>query len=184
MDQFRVSVIIPCYNEQEVIRTTHERVKKVLTDCGFPFHEIIYINDGSRDKTLEILSEIASQDQSVRVIGFSRNFGHQPAVTAGINHCTGDVAIIIDADLQDPPELFPEMIRMHREEGWNVVYGVRKDRKGESWFKKTTAKLFYRTLNSLSDVPIPLDTGDFRLIDRKVMNFLLENATEKVEAAQ
>jgi dolichol-phosphate mannosyltransferase len=168
MTKLKVSVIIPCYNEHEVIAVTHERVKRVLIE-NFSDHEILYINDGSKDNTLEIIGGIAKSDPKVKVLSFSRNFGHQPAVTCGIHHCTGDVAIIIDADLQDPPELFPEMVARYQE-GFNVVFGMRKNRKGENFFKKITAKLFYRFINWLSEVKLPLDTGDFRLIDRKVID--------------
>jgi polyisoprenyl-phosphate glycosyltransferase len=165
----KVSILVPCFNEQEVIKLTYERIKKVMVQNRYKDHEILFINDGSKDKTLSILTELAKKDRQVKILSFSRNFGHQPAVSAGINHCTGDIAIIIDADLQDPPELFPEMIKKYQEEECNVVYGVRHKREGESWFKKVTAKLFYRTLNSLSEIPLPLDTGDFRLIDKKVI---------------
>jgi dolichol-phosphate mannosyltransferase len=170
MQDISVSVIIPCYNEEVVIRQTYSRVKKVLTESGYARHEVLFIDDGSRDRTLDILRELAARDKSVRVLGFSRNFGHQAAVCAGINHCREDVAVIIDADLQDPPEIIPDMIRMHSEEGYNVVYGVREKREGESFFKRLSAKIFYRVLATLSDVPIPLDTGDFRLIDRAVID--------------
>jgi dolichol-phosphate mannosyltransferase len=170
MQDVSVSVIIPCYDEEAVIAETYARVKKVLTESGYKKHEVLFIDDGSRDRTLDILRGLAAKDNSARVLGFSRNFGHQAAVCAGINHCRGDVAIIIDADLQDPPEIIPDMVRMHREEGYNVVYGVREKRKGESFFKRSTAKIFYRVLASLSDVSIPLDTGDFRLIDRAVID--------------
>ena len=169
MQDVSVSVIIPCYNEEAVIAETYARVKKVLVENEYKRHEILFIDDGSRDCTLDILRELAARDKSVSVLGFSRNFGHQAAVCAGINHCGEDVAIIIDADLQDPPEIIPEMIRMHCEEGYNVVYGVRVKREGESFFKRYSAKIFYRVLASLSDVPIPIDTGDFRLIDRGVI---------------
>jgi len=162
------SIIIPCFNEEEVIEETYARIKTVMKE--FKTYELIFINDGSRDRTLPILTNLAKSDKTVRVLSFSRNFGHQPAATAGIHHATGDVAIIIDADLQDPPELFPEMIRLHLEEKANVVYGQRTKRKGESIFKKATAKLYYRLLNRLSEVPMHTDTGDFRLIDRKVMD--------------
>lgn len=170
MSKLFISIIIPCFNEEEVIRDTHQRIKGVLLSNKYSNHEIIYVNDGSRDSTMVKLNEIAKKDSKVRVISFSRNFGHQSAVTAGINHCHGDIAIIIDADLQDPPEIFPEMIRKYTQEKCNVVYGVRKQRDGESFFKIITAKLFYRIMNYFSEVHIPLDTGDFRLIDRKVIN--------------
>jgi dolichol-phosphate mannosyltransferase len=162
------SIIIPCFNEEEVIEETYARIKAVMK--GFKTYELIFINDGSRDRTLEILMRLAKTDKNMRVISFSRNFGHQVAVTAGIRNAAGDAAIIIDADLQDPPELFPEMIRLHREEKANVVYGQRTKRKGETFFKKFTARLYYRLLNRLSEVPMNIDTGDFRLIDRKVMD--------------
>jgi dolichol-phosphate mannosyltransferase len=164
----KISIIIPCYNEEEVITSTLHRVKKVLVEMGEDY-EILFIDDGSKDKTLSILEDFGKTDQTIKLISFSRNFGHQPAVTAGIHCCTGDVAIIIDADLQDPPELFPEMIEIFKEKNCNVVYGVRTQRKGESFFKKLTAKIYYRLINYLSDVKIPKDTGDFRLIDKKVI---------------
>ena len=164
----KISIIIPCYNEEEVITSTLHRVKKVLVEMGEDY-EILFIDDGSKDKTLNILEDFGKTDQTIKLISFSRNFGHQPAVTAGIHCCTGDVAIIIDADLQDPPELFPEMIEILKEKNCNVVYGVRTQRKGESFFKKLTAKVYYRLINYLSDVKIPKDTGDFRLIDKKVI---------------
>lgn len=165
----KISVIIPCYNEEEVIEETYKEVKRVMETNNYD-HEIIFVNDGSKDRTLEILRSITQKDNNVIVISFSRNFGHQSAVSAGINNCNGDVAVIIDADLQDPPQLIPEMVKIHLEQHANVVYGVRKERKGESFFKKFTAKLFYRLLNILSDVKFPLDTGDFRLIDKKVID--------------
>jgi len=164
-----VSVIIPCFNEEEVIESTYSRLKKVVSN-HYKRYELIFINDGSKDKTLTLLEKIAIKDKAVKVLSFSRNFGHQAAVSAGIHNAKGDVAVIIDADLQDPPELIPDMVNIYIKENCNVVYGVRKERKGESFFKKITAKLFYRFLNSLSDVSIPLDTGDFRLIDRKVID--------------
>jgi dolichol-phosphate mannosyltransferase len=132
--------------------------------------ELIFINDGSTDGTYDLLRGIAANDQQVKLISFSRNFGHQKAVTAGINHCTSDMAVIIDADLQDPPELIPDMIRTMEESGAQVVYCVRKARKGEGFFKKLSAKIFYRTLNFFSEVKLPLDTGDFRLIDKNIMH--------------
>ncbi len=164
-----ISVIVPCFNEELVIAHTYQRLTAVLRG-HFGRYELLFINDGSGDGTLGILKSLATADDCVRVLSFSRNFGHQPAVTAGLQHCRGDIAIIIDADLQDPPELFPEMVDIYLREGANVVYAVRQHRKGESLFKRLTARLFYRTINYLSEVPLPLDTGDFRLVDRKVID--------------
>jgi len=163
-----LSVIVPCYNEEAVIATAYGRLKKVLAGTDISYR-IIFINDGSQDKTKEILSDIAAEDKSVQVIHFSRNFGHQKAVAAGIHHCRSDLAVIIDADLQDPPELIPHLIARQEEEQANVVYCVRKNRLGESKFKLWTAKKFYRLLNRLSEVNFPLDAGDFRLIDSRVI---------------
>ncbi|MCE5174972.1 MAG: glycosyltransferase family 2 protein [Bacteroidales bacterium] len=165
-----LSLIVPCFNEVDVIETSYVRFKKVMDGLTDVTPELIFINDGSTDKTGELLSAIAKNDYRVTVLHFSRNFGHQPAVTAGIHHCTGDLAVIMDADLQDPPELIPDLLETQRKENANVVYCVRKKRDGESLLKRLTSKLFYRSLNSLSEVQFPLDTGDFRLIDRKVMN--------------
>jgi dolichol-phosphate mannosyltransferase len=170
MPALKISVIVPCFNEEAVVRQAYERIKVVLDRIEGAECEILFINDGSTDHTVRILEEIAAQDRSVKIISFSRNFGHQPAVSAGICNCTGDVAIIIDADMQDPPELFPEMIDIYKRENCNVVYGVRKKRKGESLSKRLTAKIFYRLINFLSDVSIPLDTGDFRLIDKIIIS--------------
>jgi dolichol-phosphate mannosyltransferase len=126
-----ISIIIPCFNEEQVIMYTYERVSNTMSSFEHGGYEIIFINDGSRDKTLSLLRTIAQKDSCVKLISFSRNFGHQPAVTAGIQACTGDVAIIIDADLQDPPELFPDMVKIHLEQNANVVYGMREKRKGK-----------------------------------------------------
>ncbi len=164
-----ISIIIPCFNEEQVISHTYERVDKTIQSFKHGGYELIFINDGSRDKTLEILRGISQKDSHVKILSFSRNFGHQPAVTAGINICLGDIAIIIDADLQDPPELFPEMVKIYLEQNANVVYGLRKGRKGETFFKRISAKYFYKTINFLSDTPLPVDTGDFRLIDKHVI---------------
>jgi len=163
-----LSVIVPCFNEEAVVVITYNRIKKVLSGLNIS-SRIIFINDGSQDKTREILSGIAAEDSSVQVIHFSRNFGHQKAVAAGIHHCRSDLAIIIDADLQDPPELIPELIAKQEEEQANVIYCVRKSRTGESNFKLWSAKTFYRLLNKLSEVQFPVDTGDFRLIDARVI---------------
>ncbi|MDL2221590.1 glycosyltransferase family 2 protein [Parabacteroides sp. OttesenSCG-928-N08] len=165
----KLAVIIPCYNEEQVVNSSYERIKQVLLSLPNP-HEIICVNDGSRDRTGELLDAIAKRDSAVKVIHFSRNFGHQPAVTAGIHHCDADLAVILDADMQDPPELIPDILTLQEEEQANVVYCVRKTREGETYFKKVTSKLFYRTMNVMSEVDFPLDTGDFRLIDRKVMD--------------
>ena len=150
----KISVVIPMYYEEEVAQECYNRMSKVLKDISNYEYEIIFVNDGSKDKTLEILENIASKDENVKVISFSRNFGHQCAVTAGLQYVTGDAIVIIDADLQDPPELIPEMLKLW-EEGNEVIYGKRKTREGESKFKLLTAKMFYKTLNKLSDVEIP-----------------------------
>jgi len=163
-----LSVIVPCFNEEAVIDAAYKRIKNVLSGLNIP-SRIIFINDGSQDKTREILLSIAAEDSSVQVINFSRNFGHQKAVTAGIHNCKSDLAIIIDADLQDPPELIPELIALQEKEQANVIYCVRKSRAGEHKFKLWSAKLFYRSLNKLSEVQFPVDTGDFRLIDACVI---------------
>lgn len=166
-----VSVVVPCYNEDAVIRETHSRLLAVLEQLGGAAFEILYVNDGSSDHTLDILEEIQAGDNRVRVLSFSRNFGHQVAVTAGLDHALGDAVVLIDADLQDPPAVILEMVERWRD-GYHVVYGMRIDRSGETRFKMWTAKLFYRLLNRLSDVKIPLDVGDFRLMDRKVVDAL------------
>jgi len=165
-----LSVIVPCYNEEAVITESYSRLRKVLDGITTIQTEIIFINDGSQDRTAEMLSAIAANDKQVKVLHFSRNFGHQPAVTAGIHYCTSDLAVIIDVDLQDPPELIPELIETQKREKANVVYCVREKRQGESFFKKLSAHMFYRSMNYLSEVDFPLDTGDFRLIDRQVMD--------------
>jgi Glycosyltransferases involved in cell wall biogenesis len=165
----KLSVIIPCYNEEAVIGESYKRTKSVLDTLSCE-SEIIYINDGSIDRTYELLNKIAANDKRVKVLHFSRNFGHQPAVSAGIHNCDADWAIIMDADLQDPPELIPVILRHREDEGANVVYCVRRSRDKEGFFKRVSAKLFYRAINKMSEVQFPLDTGDFRLIDRKVMD--------------
>lgn len=168
----KVSVIVPMYYEEEVAEECYKRLKKVLEELSEKYlYEIIFINDGSKDKTLNILENIAQDNKNVKVISFSRNFGHQCAVTAGLKYITGDAIVIIDADLQDPPELIPEMLKLW-EDGNEVIYGKRKSREGESKFKLLTASMFYKTLNALSDVEIPKDTGDFRLVDRKVVEVI------------
>ncbi len=170
-EQLRLSVIIPCYNEEDVISTTFDRLMGVINTNGYHTnYEVIFIDDGSRDGTLSILEERAATNPNIKLLSFSRNFGHQPAVCAGICEATGDVAIIIDADLQDPPELFPDIIAKYKETQANVVYCVRQNREGVGFLKKLAYKGFYRTVNYLSEVDLPLDSGDFRLIDRHVID--------------
>lgn len=170
-EQLRLSVIIPCYNEEDVIATTFDRLMGVINTNGYHTnYEVIFIDDGSRDRTLSILEERAATNPNIKLLSFSRNFGHQPAVCAGICEATGDVAIIIDADLQDPPELFPDIIAKYKETQANVVYCVRQNREGVGFLKKLAYKGFYRTVNYLSEVDLPLDSGDFRLIDRHVID--------------
>ena len=167
----KISVVIPMYNEEEVVKTSYLRIQKVMEDLKQYDYEMLFVDDGSRDETFNLLQEIANENQKVKILSFSRNFGHQAAVTAGIQYVTGDAVIIMDADLQDPPELLPEMVALW-EEGNEVIYGQRRSRKGESAFKLLTAKMFYSTLNALSDVEIPKDTGDFRLVDKKVIDVI------------
>jgi dolichol-phosphate mannosyltransferase len=160
------------YNEEEVIETTYRRLTSVLASLGETY-ELIFVNDGSRDRTAEIVRRFCDADAQVKLVDFSRNFGHQIAVTAGMDYASGRAVVLIDADLQDPPEIIPEMVARWRE-GYDVVYGKRTARRGESWFKKATAAMFYRLLRSLTSVNIPLDTGDFRLMDRKVCDTLCD----------
>lgn len=167
----KISVVIPMYYEEDVANECYNRTKKVLNGLENYDHEIIFVNDGSKDKTLPILKEIATKDEKAKVISFSRNFGHQAAVTAGLKFVTGDCILIIDSDMQDPPELLVDMLKLW-EDGNEVIYAKRKTRKGESKFKLMTAKMFYKVLNNLSDVEIPKDTGDFRLVDRKVVDVI------------
>jgi polyisoprenyl-phosphate glycosyltransferase len=167
-----ISVVVPCYNEEEVICATHTRLLNVFSTLLPEYDlELVYVNDGSGDETLALLRRLQSDDRRVRIISFSRNFGHQLAVTAGVDHASGDAVVLIDADLQDPPEVIADMVARWQD-GYDVAYGVRTDRVGESAFKLWTAKLFYRGINRLSSTPIPLDTGDFRLMDRKVVDAL------------
>ena len=170
MEKILCSVIVPMYNEEAVIWETYNRLTKVMDELNEAY-EIIFINDGSKDKTKDILNEICNQNNKIKMIDFARNFGHQVAITAGMDYAAGECMVIIDGDLQDPPELIPEMIKKWKS-GYDVVYGKRKSRQGETLFKKFTAKAFYRILRSMTDVSIPVDTGDFRLIDRKVCEAL------------
>jgi dolichol-phosphate mannosyltransferase len=167
-----LSVIIPCFNEEKVIETTHGRLLQVLEQIEDMAFEIIYVDDGSSDETHDILMRLHSLHESVRVVRFSRNFGKEMALTAGLAHAAGDAALLMDADLQDPPELIPKMITKWRE-GYHVVYGVRMERPGDTNVKRWTAKAFYRFINRLAELKMPLDAGDFRLMDRKAIDAFL-----------
>lgn len=164
-----ISVVVPMYFEEDNVQLCYDKLSGVLKDYSY---ELIFVNDGSTDKTFDLLEALSQKDPNVKVISFSRNFGHQMAVSAGIEYASGDAVVLIDADLQDPPEVILGMIAKWQE-GYDVVYGKRSKREGETAFKKLTAKCFYRFLNHMSDVDIPKDTGDFRLMDRKVVNALL-----------
>ncbi len=168
-----LSVIIPIYNEEANIGLLYNRLKGVLDGLPVESYEMVFINDGSRDASLALIKGLAVTDSNVRYIDFSRNFGHQVAVTAGLDACVGNAIVIIDADLQDPPELIGDLYAKHKE-GYQVVYAQRRSRQGESFFKKFTAKMFYRILARITSVNIPVDTGDFRLIDRVIVNILKE----------
>ncbi len=168
--EINLSIIIPIYNEELNIKLLYERLYKVLTQMHV-IYELIFINDGSKDKSINIIKELANRDKCIKYIDFSRNFGHQIAVTAGLDKSSGKSVIIIDADLQDPPELIVDLYNKYNE-GYQVVYAKRRSRKGENLLKKWTAKAFYRILGKITSVSIPVDTGDFRLIDRKVVDVL------------
>lgn len=169
-EQPTFSIVSPVYNEESVLPELYRRVRAVMDDLGQPW-ELILVNDGSRDESAAVIADLHEQDERVRGVSFSRNFGFQIAVTAGLDHAAGDAVILTDADLQDPPEVFPRMIEKWRQ-GYDVVYGVRASREGESWFKLMTAKVFYRLIYRITDIDIPLDTGDFRLMDRRVVDVI------------
>ena len=160
------SVVIPCYNEEEVIMESYRRITAVMLSMGEPY-ELVFVNDGSKDATPALLNQLSDEDSSVRVLHFARNAGHQIAVSAGLDYAAGSAVVIIDADLQDPPELIPEMVRLWRD-GAQVVYGQRRSRAGESFLKLKTAELYYKLIQKLTGNAIPRDTGDFRLVDEKV----------------
>ena len=172
MQDVDISLVVPLFNEEEVILETHTRLAGVLNQSGYSF-EIIYVNDGSRDRTAELVRTICSQEPQTKMLTFSRNFGHQTAITAGMDHASGRAIIVMDADLQDPPEIIPQMLEIWKQ-GYQVVYGKRISRKGETWFKKMTAGIYYRLLRKLTDVDIPVDAGDFRLLDASVRDALLK----------
>jgi glycosyltransferase involved in cell wall biosynthesis len=166
-----ISVVAPAYNEEEVLVEFYRRVVSVLDATGAEY-EVVLVNDGSRDQTLAIMLSLQKMDPRVSVIDLSRNFGKEIALTAGLDHTKGDVVVVLDSDLQDPPELIPEMIGVWRD-GYDIVYGVRSHRDGETWLKRTTAKYFYRLIQAVSRVAIPNDTGDFRLMSRRAVLQLL-----------
>jgi len=161
------SLVVPFWNEEKIIPELYRRVVQTMDSTGEPW-EMICVNDGSRDSSLQLLTQLHEKDPRIKVIDFSRNFGHQIAITAGADFAEGQAVVVIDSDLQDPPEVILGFIEKWRE-GYEVVYGQRTHREGETWFKLTTAKLFYRLLKRITDVEIPIDTGDFRLMDRRVV---------------
>lgn len=162
-----LSIVVPVYNEEAVIPELHRRLSAVGEGLGVSY-EVLYVNDGSRDRSMAMLEKLAQTDPHVRVIGFARNFGHQVAITAGMDHAEGEAVVVIDADLQDPPELIGAMLEKWRE-GYDVVYAVRERREGDTLFKRATAAAFYRILKRITHVEIPLDTGDFRLMSRRAV---------------
>ncbi len=164
------SVVAPVYNEEQLLHEFYRRAVAMLEALGEPF-EIVLVNDGCRDRSPEIMRDLHAKDPRVKVVNFSKNFGHQLAITAGIDHARGAAVVIIDSDLQDPPEVIPDLIKRWQE-GYQVVYAVRAEREGETWFKQTTAKTFYRLIARITNVNIPVDTGDFRLMDRRVVDAL------------
>jgi polyisoprenyl-phosphate glycosyltransferase len=165
-----LSIVAPVFNEEAILHELYARLSRVLDGWGESW-ELVLVNDGSRDRSLEIMRELHSQDPRVRIVSFARNFGHQIAITAGADYAQGDAVVIIDADLQDPPEAILKLVEKWRE-GYEVVYAVRSERKGETWFKKFTASAFYRVVYAITDIRIPVDTGDFRLMDRRVVNVM------------
>ncbi|MFM1786397.1 MAG: hypothetical protein RL228_347 [Actinomycetota bacterium] len=169
----KISIVIPCFNEEAALPETIEAFKRFIADRENYEFEVLFIDDGSTDKTLSMIQIAKDENSSFRVVSFTRNFGHQAAVLAGLKNCSGDAAVIIDADLQDPPAVIDEML-LAWEEGHEIAYGRRVERKGETAFKKISAHLFYRTLNYFSDVEIPRNVGDFQLLDKKVISQVLQ----------
>jgi len=167
----KISILIPAYNEQEVLRHLYERLSKLAGEnSGYDF-EFLFVNDGSRDNTMEMIKSYAKDDPRIAYVNLSRNFGKETAMLAGFDHVTGDATVIIDADLQDPPELIPQMIK-YWEDGYDDVYAKRRSRAGETWFKKVTSELFYKLLQKSTNIPIQRDTGDFRLLSRRCVEAL------------
>ena len=169
----KVSIIIPAYNEEESLPLLYDRLNKVISSMKNYEFEMLFINDGSKDKTLQIIKQYRAKDNRVSYVDFSRNFGKEIAMIAGLDYAKGDCVIFIDADLQDPPELIPELIK-YWEEGYDDVYARRKSRKGETFLKKFTSKMYYKILQSVTRVEIQKDTGDFRLLDRRCVNALIQ----------
>ena len=167
----KISIIIPAYNEEESLPILYDRIKKLMDNMSSYEFEILFVNDGSKDKTIEIIKEIREKDNRICYVDFSRNFGKEIAMIAGLDYATGDCVIFMDADLQDPPELIPELVK-YWEEGYDDVYARRRSRKGETWLKKFTSMMYYRILQKLTKIEIQKDTGDFRLLDRRCVNAL------------
>ena len=167
----KISIIIPAYNEEEALPALIERITKFADDTKDYDFEFLFVNDGSKDRTIELIKEYREKDKRVCYVDFARNFGKETAMKAGIDYATGDAVVFLDADLQDPPEIITEMIK-YWEEGYDDVYAQRKSRKGETWMKKFTSKMYYKILQDLTNVPIQKDTGDFRLLDRRCVNAL------------
>ncbi len=167
----KISIIIPAYNEEESLPLLYDRLKDLMEKMNNYEFEILFVNDGSKDKTIEIIKDLRSKDERVSYVDFSRNFGKEIAMIAGLDYATGDCVVFMDADLQDPPELIPELVK-YWEEGYDDVYAKRRSRKGETWLKKFTSKMYYRILQHLTNVEIQIDTGDFRLLDRRCVNAL------------
>ena len=167
----KISIIIPAYNEEESLPMLYERLNKLMNEVTNYEFEVLFVNDGSKDKTIQIIKELREKDDRICYVDFSRNFGKEIAMIAGLDYAKGDCVIFMDADLQDPPELIPELIK-YWEEGYDDVYARRSSRKGETWLKKFTSKMYYKVLQSLTRVPIQKDTGDFRLLDKRCVNAL------------
>ena len=170
MQRPTLSIVAPVYNDEAILHELYKRISETMVGLDGTW-ELVLVNDGSWDRSYEIMQELREQDERVRIVNFSRNFGHQIAITAGTDYAQGEAVVIIDADLQDPPSVILDMVAKWRE-GYEVIYAIRKQRKGETWFKLATAKLFYRIINKITGVNIPLDTGDFRLLDRKAVDTL------------
>lgn len=167
----KISIIIPAYNEEESLPMLYERLNKLMNEVKNYEFEVLFVNDGSKDNTIQIIKELRNKDERISYVDFSRNFGKEVAMIAGLDYAKGDCVIFMDADLQDPPELIPELIK-YWEEGYDDVYARRSSRKGETWLKKFTSTMYYRVLQSLTRIPIQKDTGDFRLLDKRCVNAL------------